>query len=680
MENWKQWFPVETNNGMEGFPQLKELVVRRCRKLKGKLPHIPSMLSKLVVDDCPELVVSIPRNQMLCELDIENCKEAVYEDEADIMSLRSINISPAAEFQYQAEGFMQGLRRLKDLKVYSCEGMSFLWHDELQQLTCLRHLIIDDSSLQHPTLDGEETRQVELWLPTKVETLELRKCDCLVKVPEGLHLALLQELHIYECPSLISFPESCLPSSLQVLKIEHCKNLISLVHEEEYSNCAATCLESLVIRNCPSLKSISSANGSLPARFKHLSIRYCPTLQCLSWGKLPDNLRNLEIYDCDNLICLSSSCELPEALESFQIWSCNRLESLKATLPKSLKSLLICNCGQLKWITDRFDGNNCLQYIYIKWCKDLRSLPEGLHHLINLGTLIIEKCEKLVSFPQGGLPASNLRMIYVICDNMVAYPRGIQNLIFLKRLEISYSEGFMKVLEEVGFPPNLSSLTIRNLKVCKPLLQWGLHRVTSLRELHLSGEATDMVSFPPEPEEEEEKEEENVDDELQGKMMLPNSLTTLNIESFKNLDRLSAGIQCLTSLQYLSICYCEKLSSFPEGGLPLSLLKLEIVYCPLLEEQCDRDEGLLWPLISHIPCIEYDYRNDGSGRDLLSMVDKLTSVELLDFGRSEGIVEKLKKWRMVICSFDNVRLTKATLKTIKSESDINEEFSNFKSI
>ncbi|KAH7527965.1 hypothetical protein FEM48_Zijuj05G0021900 [Ziziphus jujuba var. spinosa] len=218
MENWKQWFPVETNNGMEGFPQLKELVVRRCRKLKGKLPHIPSMLSKLVVDDCPELVVSIPRNQMLCELDIENCKEAVYEDEADIMSLRSINISPAAEFQYQAEGFMQGLRRLKDLKI-------------------------------------------------------------------------------------------------------------------------------------------------------------------------------------------------------------------------------------------------------------------------------------------------------------------------------SYSEGFMKVLEEVGFPPNLSSLTIRNLKVCKPLLQWGLHRVTSLRELHLSGEATDMVSFPPEPEEEEEKEEENVDDELQGKMMLPNSLTTLNIESFKNLDR-----------------------------------------------------------------------------------------------------------------------------------------------
>ncbi|XP_060670487.1 putative disease resistance protein At3g14460 [Ziziphus jujuba] len=474
---------------------------------------------------------------MLCELDIENCKEVVYEDEADVMSLRSINISPAAEFQYLAEGFMQGLRRLKDLKVCSCEGMSFLWHDELQQLTCLRHLIIDDSSLQHPILDGEETRQVELWLPTKLETLELRKCDNLVKVPEGLHLTSLQELHIYECPSLISFSESGLPSSLQVLKIENCKNLISLVQEEEYSNCAATCLESLVIRNCPSLKSISSSNGSLPARFKHLSIRYCPNLQCLSWGKLPDNLRKLEIYDCDNLICLSSSCELPEALESFQIWSCNRLDSLKATLPKSLKSLLICNCGQLKWITDR----------------------------------------------------------------------GIQNLIFLQRLEISYSEGFMKVLEEVGFPPNLSSLTIRNLKVCKPLLQWGLHRVTSLRKLHLSGEATDMVSFPPEPEEEEEEEEENVDDELQGKMMLPNSLTTLNIESFKNLDKLSAGIQCLTSLQYLSICYCEQLNSFLKGGLPLSLLKLEIVYCLLLGEQCERDEGLLLPVISHIPCVEYDY-------------------------------------------------------------------------
>lgn len=29
MENWKDWFPVETTNGMEGFPRLKELVDAR---------------------------------------------------------------------------------------------------------------------------------------------------------------------------------------------------------------------------------------------------------------------------------------------------------------------------------------------------------------------------------------------------------------------------------------------------------------------------------------------------------------------------------------------------------------------------------------------------------------------------------------------------------------------------
>nr|XP_048330555.1 putative disease resistance protein At3g14460 [Ziziphus jujuba var. spinosa] len=539
MENWENWSQLETKAGIEGFPQLKELSLRRCPKLNGKLSESLPSLETLVVGGCEQLVISIPA---------------------------------------------EGLTRLKDLKVHGCKEMSSVWQDELRQLTSLEHLQIDDSSLRHPTLMrvGEEARQVELCLPTKVQTLELSYFCNLVKVPEVMHLTLLEELHIFGCTSLTCFPESGLPSSLRVLRIESCENLISLVRDDEYSsNCTpppnsnSNCLELLKIQNCPSLKSISSAvTGSLPVRFKNLYIKYCHALERLSSGKLPGTLRNLEIHYCYSLIYISSEGELPEALESLRIEGCKMLKSLKsleAGLPKALRRLCIAFCG---------------------------SVPEGLHHLINLSELCIIECKNLVSLPEGGLPASNLRELII---DTVAYPKGmLQDLIFLQKLEIPYSEGLTRLLVEKGFPPNLICLIIYDLKEIKPLFHRRfLHILTSLRSLSLIGEATDMVSFLPEPENEHEK------DGRMGTLMLPKSLISLHISEFENLEKLSTGFQCLTSLQFLSIRACKKLKFLPVGGLPLCLTDLVIHNCPLLKKQCTRYEGPLWPLIAHIPGVHF---------------------------------------------------------------------------
>ncbi|XP_060670897.1 putative disease resistance protein At3g14460 [Ziziphus jujuba] len=518
MENWENWSQLETKAGIEGFPQLKELSLRRCPKLNGKLHESLPSLETLVVRGCEQLVISIPA---------------------------------------------EGLTRLKDLKVHGCKEMSSVCQDELRQLTSLEHLQIDDSSLRHPTLMrvGEEARQVELCLPTKVQTLELSYFCNLVKVPEVMHLTLLEELHIFGCTSLTCFPKSGLQSSLRVLWIESCENLISLVRDDEYSsNCTpppnsnSNCLELLKIQNCPSLKSISSAvTGSLPVRFKNLYIKYCHALERLSSGKLPGTLRNLEIHYCYSLIYILSEGELPEALESLRIEGCK---------------------------------------------INLRSIPEGLHHLINLSELCIIECKNLVPLREGGLPASNLRELVI---DTVAYPKGmLQDLIFLQKLEIPYSEGLTRLLVEEGFPPNLIFLIIYDLKEIKPLFHRRfLHRLTSLRSLSLIGEATDMVSFLPEPENEHEK------DGRMGTLMLPKSLISLHISEFENLEKLSTGFQCLTSLQFLSIRACKKLKSLPVGGLPLCLTDLVIHNCPLLKKQCTRYAGPLWPLIAHIPGVHF---------------------------------------------------------------------------
>ncbi|PNX78074.1 disease resistance protein [Trifolium pratense] len=60
------------------------------------------------------------------------------------------------------------------------------------------------------------------------------------------------------------------------------------------------------------------------------------------------------------------------------------------------------------------------------------------------------------------------------------------------------------------------------------------------------------------------------------------------------------GLLHLTSLQKLRIEECPKLENMEGERLPASLIQLEIVGCPLLEERCRMKHPQIWPKISHI--------------------------------------------------------------------------------
>ncbi|KAK2664541.1 hypothetical protein Ddye_003115 [Dipteronia dyeriana] len=118
---------------------------------------------------------------------------------------------------------------------------------------------------------------------------------------------------------------------------------------------------------------------------------------------------------------------------------------------------------------------------------------------------------------------------------------------------------------------------------CRPETLEAIDRVgfaqalTSLTSLHIGGSPDiDAESFP--------EEETGI--------VLPSSLTHLNITSFDKLKYLSSeGFQNLTSLTSLYIMGCPNLISFTEVGLPSLLLKVLIVESPLLKKQCKRNEG-----------------------------------------------------------------------------------------
>ncbi|KAF5775106.1 putative 17-beta-estradiol 17-dehydrogenase [Helianthus annuus] len=179
------------------------------------------------------------------------------------------------------------------------------------------------------------------------------------------------------------------------------------------------------------------------------------------------------------------------------------------------------------------------------------------------------------------------------------------------------------------WPPNLCSLRIGKLK--KPILEWGPQNFPiSLVELSLYGG------------------EDGVSSCSELSLLLPSSLTSLQISGFEKLESVSMGLQHLTSLQHLNFWNCPNLKKvsdlqhltslqdlsfincpslkelshpqphtslqqlsfdrcpnmmdLPEMILP-SLFRLEIGgNCPKLKERWSKS-GSHWPLISHIPCI-----------------------------------------------------------------------------
>nr|XP_028944485.1 putative disease resistance protein At3g14460 [Malus domestica] len=456
----------------------------------------------------------------------------------------------------------KGLTKVRELSINGCKELKSSLKNKaglLRQLTSLDRLKIEGNSplVEELGKEAEELLQLQI-LECKLECLELNKCENLLKLPKGLNqLSSRQELRIHECSSLVSFPDVGLPPSLKVIEITDCHSLIYLA--------------------------------------KH---------------QIPQNLRRIEISDCKNLLSLvdeeavgsSPLSSSYSCLEYLKIDGCESLTSLSLSgqLLRTLKHLQIIDCDRLELITEdgffRDNTNYCLEYIKIWKCQNLKSLPDGLCHLSNLQTLIIRLCGSLVSFSRlsGGKRPSNLREISIRdCDKLEALPEDMHNLNSLEKLKIDYREG-------LTFPPNLTFLSIKKVKSCKSYweLEWGLHRLPSLRNLWISGEDPDTVSFPP--------------DMVRMETLLPKSLIDLTIEGFPNLKKLSSkGFQFLTSLQSLKLYNCPKLASIPVEGLPPSLEQLLITGCPVLKERCQPGKGRYWHKISHIPSIELNLTDFG---------------------------------------------------------------------
>ncbi|KAI3445063.1 hypothetical protein Pfo_001728 [Paulownia fortunei] len=448
------------------------------------------------------------------------------------------------------------LPALRELDLEEC---SMVVLESLRNLDSLNYLKVESvAGLSH--LPRELVQSMET-----VEVLECCNCNELLSVwPSGVtlqHLNRLRRLVVADCSLFVSAgeEEQQLPCNLEILELFRCESLTSLPNDLRN----LTCLRELIIKNCPKL--INFPEHGIPPVLKRLEILSCKALESLPSDI--SNLERLEIKECASLRNWSAG-NFPNRLKKLSIKNCNKLEPVSGEMFPPNRRISLDELSIWDWL-------------------NFSTLLQHVHNFSRLTELYLSHCDGLQYFPDQGLPPYLRTLSVEHCSNLRALPMQIRNMLSIISLEIRSCRR-LKTFPRCDFPPNLSSLRIWDSRKLKPLSQWGLHRLTSLREFSICGGfqelqllANDHGLFPP-------------------------SLIKFSIARFPKLSSLSRVLENLTSLQHLSIMNCTSINVLPSENLLEKLWHLEISDCPLLKQRCLRDKGDYWPKIAGIPCVEID--------------------------------------------------------------------------
>ncbi|WRX12499.1 NB-ARC - like 10 [Theobroma cacao] len=488
MPEWKEWDPCEVDEHVKNFQHLRLLSVSDCPKLLESLPTrlpfleelviigcqqlrslatCPPSLKKLEVRECGQLVVSLPSLPMLCNLRIDGCQEVVVTSCTIFSSImKNVSLSKISKFTSPLD-MMFGLRKAESLYIGKCEELISSWQNQEGSSAHpwpLRFLEIQNcSQLASIGVEDEKEEQMQLGIPRNIVDLGISDCERLERLSKSLHsYTSLTVLQIERCPRLISFSTGNLPPNLRSLTIFSCENLQYLLDERENVNNNSTfLLEKLYIYNCKSLISLF-ARGELPLQVVRLTILKCENLQYLQDERENIGIEQLDIQDCKSLISLCT----------------------KGKFPIGLKYLHIRNCRSLEFIAHEIQDNSSLEQMIISLCENFRSLPHGLDKLNHLEEIFIGNCPNLISFPGSGLLTPKLRKLHLSkCEKLEALPNCMHNIVSLEEFLIFKCASVVSFPEE-GLPTNLISLAILQPIICKSVIEWGLHKLTSLKHFY----------------------------------------------------------------------------------------------------------------------------------------------------------------------------------------------------
>lgn len=172
-----EWIPYESGDNNIAFPCLQQLSLSRCPRLQGQLPsHLP-LLEKLSIEDCKQLVVSVPVVTKHCTVRIHKCKEVLVESIRDccILSSKVHLLDGIARRMFLAEGVADRFSKVGKLNIVQYhEPNYFLKKDNISSHEAEKMEQYDNLSFM---VEGDKAVQQQ-ELPGKYQYLELTDCQC----------------------------------------------------------------------------------------------------------------------------------------------------------------------------------------------------------------------------------------------------------------------------------------------------------------------------------------------------------------------------------------------------------------------------------------------------------------------------------------------------------------------
>ncbi|KAB1199591.1 putative disease resistance RPP13-like protein 1 [Morella rubra] len=361
MSGWQKWLSSSSAEKEGGaFPNLKELYIRYCPKLKGGLPiHIPS-LAKLEIKSCPKLVASLLESQLRTMS--ENASIVLVELPTGKRKLEVKSVNEVASLERIMDN-----NSLQELQIYICDSlMSFPWGGQLLALKSVSiikspklKLPIDTNYSALETLSLEESCEslssFPLALFPKLKDLSIERCEveCLTVPQQHESDLVISKIQIVWCDKFVSFPQGEL-RNLTSLVVVDCESLTSL---PDKMNQLLPSLITLRIDGCGQMKLFPE--DGLPSNLNSLTIRHC--------DKLFDNRRRWGLQKLSSLTKLTIG-GVAKGVKSFPE---SRL------LPTGLIDLRIYDFRELKSLDkDEFQCLTSLQKLYLSECKKLEHMPE----------------------------------------------------------------------------------------------------------------------------------------------------------------------------------------------------------------------------------------------------------------------------------------------------------------
>ncbi|KAG6505284.1 putative disease resistance protein RGA3 [Zingiber officinale] len=395
---------------------LQTLRLRDCFSLKGLPNGITSLINLRYLEEDSRLisnVVGIGNLTSLRELPLFKVQKEIghrITELKDMTELRGrlciLNLENVADAYEAKEAKLSSKRHIQALQLEWTDYGVPDWTDE-NVLECLQ----PHDNLKELYIEGYNGARFPSWIGDPIFTcltqVRLDYCKCINLPPLG-QLQFLSHLQVqgldeikrvgnefYGHGSNAGFPS---------LKALHFEEMQQWSEWSEVKKSHFPCIRELSIIRCPKLKGLPTLSS-----LSSMNISSCSSLR-----HLPVNMTRLErlaIQHCENIVVRPESYGLQSllSLEQLDIENCPNFMSLakldEVHLPTSIRKLRISSCiGPENMIFKEIKSLTSLQSLEISDCRNLTSLPEGLHGLPSLENFYVIRCAMVEDFPEESLP------------------------------------------------------------------------------------------------------------------------------------------------------------------------------------------------------------------------------------------------------------------------------------